>query len=289
MNILSPAKVNLRLEILKKREDGYHEIFSLIQGVGLYDEIEIEILDTKGIVLEIEGRYSNFLEDLDKRDNLAYRGAQAFIDASGIYKGVRVHLYKRIPVAAGLGGGSSNAASVLMGLNSIFEYPLSEEELISIGRGIGADVPFFFLRGPALASGVGDMLERVELPELWYVIVWPRIPISTRDAYESLKFGLTKKILDINIESLKDNLRDVGFLSGFLCNDLEKVGVERYPEIGFIKEALCRYDPIGALMSGSGSSVFGVFVDRDKAEEAYTGFKEGHLKKGWAVFMAKGL
>ena len=289
MNILSPAKVNLRLEILNKREDGYHEIFSLIQGVGLYDEIEIEISDTDGIVLEIGGVYSNLLGGLDNRGNLAYRGAQAFIDATGIDKGVRIRLNKRIPVAAGLGGGSSNAASVLMGLNSIFEYPLSEDELISIGRGIGADVPFFLFRGPALASGIGDILQRVELPELWYVIVWPRIHISTREAYQSLNFGLTKKVLDINIESLKDNLMDVGFLSRFLYNDLEKVGVERYPEIGFIKEALYRYDPMGSLMSGSGSSVFGVFVDRGKAEEAYTGLREGLSKKGWAVFLAKGL
>lgn len=284
-SVLSPAKINLRLEVIGKREDGYHNIFSVIQRVDLCDEIEIELGKYKGITLEVEGNYRLPYG----RENLAWKAAEAFLNNTGINQGISITLHKRIPPSSGLGGGSSNAASILKVLNKTFGGPLEYEELFKIGRNIGADVPFFLLEGSAVAQGIGDILKHIELPEFWYVIVCPSFPISTREVYQSLNLGLTKKRLDINIQSLKNDLKDSAFLSRFLYNDLEKVSIKNYPQLETIKEGLKKCGAVGSLMSGSGSSIFGLFFKEREAREAYLKIKEEFLDKNWGFYISRGL
>ncbi len=260
MKILSPAKINLFLQVTGKRPDGYHELFSLMCCVDLCDTIILEF-GLKNI--EIESSHPQIPLD---NTNLAHRAATLFFEALNVNDGLKIIIEKFIPVSAGLGGGSSNAAGVLSGLNHHYGNPFSRDQLMSMGLGLGADVPFFLFGKPALASGIGEKLEVYPLPLPFHVVmIYPGFGVSTGEVFQNLNLGLTK----CKKKLTKPFFKESGFDAGLhLCNDLEKVTASKYPVITSIKEQLLTCGALGALMSGSGPTVFGLFSDFHKAEKA---------------------
>jgi len=260
MKILSPAKINLFLQVTGKRPDGYHELFSLMCCVTLYDTIFLQFGPEK---IEIESSHPQIPLD---ETNLAYKSADLFFKNLGIKEGVKITIEKNIPIAAGLGGGSSNAASVLRGLNRHYDFPFSQARLMAFGSCLGADVPFLLSQKPALASGIGEKLEPYREPLPYRVIVVdPGFGISTAEVYQKLNLRLTKCKKKITKPSLKKTGYNVAL---HLCNDLEAVTISKYPEIKSVKEQLVKHGALGALMSGSGPTVFGLFSDQEKAGRA---------------------
>jgi 4-diphosphocytidyl-2-C-methyl-D-erythritol kinase len=278
MKFCSPAKINLNLEVRQRRPDGYHEIQTLMQRIDLADEIEID-REREGISLSVEGE-----ETPSGPENLAYRAAQFFFRETKIAGGVRIRLRKRIPVAAGLGGGSSNAATVLMGLKELFGAKIEDSLLMAWGAGIGADVPFFIFKKPAWAGGKGEKLEAAKLPaDLWFLLLVPPFRISTAwayAAYDRLRVDKPGTFLE------QRSFAEVANLSPVLHNDLERASIGRFPEIGEMKEKLREQGAAGALMSGSGPVVFGLFRDPEgmkRAEERLS------IPAGWKAIPAKGI
>lgn len=278
---LCPAKVNIFLKVLSRRPDGYHEIYSLMQPVSLYDVIEISLSPGSSTHVRCKGYGVP-----EGRSNLACRAAEAFLEKTGVDAGVDIHITKNIPIGAGLGGGSSDAAGVLMGMNAMTGSGLSDLDLMALGAGLGSDVPFFILRGPALASGRGEALRRVKTPHCHYVLVNPSIHVSTEWAYANL--DLTKKAKDNTLTYSEADFSSAEKLAGILENDLEAVTAQRYPEIGLIKDALAGYGADGSLMSGSGSTVFGVFSDATRAQTAFERIRK-RFGGSYSVYIAKGL
>ena len=259
--LYSHAKINLRLDILRKRADGYHDIRTLLQKVSLRDELRIAIAK-RGIKVMCDNHQVPINED-----NLAYTAAQTILNRYKVKDGVNISIKKNIPIAAGLGGGSSNAASTLIGINQLFGLGISKQELIKIGSDIGADVPFFIFCDTALATGIGDRLEKIDIiPKLWLLLITPDIQISTAWAYRSLRMGLTSKPINTNIPNCITHLTEI---TTILSNDLEKVVIPQYPVIQRIKAELINKGAKGSLMSGSGSTVFGIFSSEDEAKEAH--------------------
>ncbi len=285
MKILSPAKVNLRLEVLGIREDKYHNIFSIIQPISLYDEVFLKV-EKGGDGIRVDCDHPQVPSN---RDNLAYRAAEAFVQRTGLKGKIEIEIKKKIPVAAGLGGGSSNAATVLKGLNDMLGEKLTFEDLRVMGSKLGADVPFFLLGKNSLATGIGEILEEIDIPKFWYVIINPGFPISTREVYQDENLNLTKKKVGINIPSLAKSLNAPFLIKRLLYNDLEKIVLQRYPELGDIKKLLIERGAAGSLLSGSGSTVFGLFLERDHARKAYEFLLKGSKKNNWTIFLARGL
>ncbi|MBI5902070.1 MAG: 4-(cytidine 5'-diphospho)-2-C-methyl-D-erythritol kinase [Deltaproteobacteria bacterium] len=279
--LLSPAKVNLFLRVLRKRDDGYHDIITLMQPLTLHDEISIEVGSGDGISVSCDSA-----EVPDGSGNLACIAAEHLLKSSDIKKKIRIRIKKNIPVAAGLGGGSSNAATVLMGLNGALKAGLSEAELLSIGGRLGSDVPFFMLGGPALASGRGTELERVRLPRYRYVLINPGFKVSTSWAYNNLDLtkGPKNNILPYSVSDFNDMER----LKDHLVNDLETVTLRKHPEISSLKKALMENGASSALMSGSGPTVFGLFRDAEAARSACKALKKG-LDARHSVFLTEGI
>lgn len=285
----SPAKVNLFLRVLIKRDDGYHDIVSVMQPISLYDEIILEMENGSGIIVSCDN--ANVPCD---RTNLAYRAAEEFFRTTGINKRLSIKIKKDIPVAAGLGGGSSNAATVLKALNEITSQNISTDNLIKIGAGIGSDVPFFIAGKSSIARGRGELLEPIELPKFWYILVNPGVPLSTQWVYQNL--NLTKSNEDINITISKvlaiyraGRGGNQQVLKGLVMNDLETVAIKKYPEIKEIKDTLINSGAIGALMSGSGATAFGIFLDEHEAIRAFELLKREQKTRGWAFFLVQGL
>lgn len=275
LQVLSPAKVNLFLYVLRRRADGYHDLFSLMCRIGLYDEI---LLNTASATIVL--KCSDPSLPVDDR-NLAVRAARRFYEVLGRSGGVEIDLTKHIPVAAGLGGGSSNAASVLLGLNHLHGAPLSLGRLIAIGRALGADVPFFLFQSPALASGIGDQLEAFTgLPLQTVLVVSPPFSVSTRMVYQNLNLRLTNR----QKRPTRAHLKKTAFTPVLhLYNDLEAVTLALHPELGTIKNLLVDQGARGALMSGSGPSVFGLFPDPEAARKAADALPGN---RGWRFFCA---
>jgi len=278
---LSPAKVNLFLQVIGRREDGYHELATLMQKVDLYDRISFF---TGGKGIQIECPDGTLPVD---ESNLAHRAADSIFSYVSERQGIRIVIEKKIPIAAGLGGGSSNAATVLTALNDLFSYGLRTGELMELGEKIGADVPFFIFSNTAWAFGKGERLVRVgPLPPMYLVLINPGIQVSTRDVYAGLnmksKIKLTKEGLQFNILKFI-SLQDIAC---GLRNDLERVTISLHPIIAELKSSLLRYGALGSLMSGSGSTVFGIFSAKRDAERAAEALrKEGR----GAVFVAQSL
>jgi 4-diphosphocytidyl-2-C-methyl-D-erythritol kinase len=273
--ILSPAKINLFLHVTGRRPDGYHELFSLMCRVGLYDEVRLSPAPA-AITL------SCFDPALSVGPgNLAFRAARSFFDALGRDGGCEIHLSKRIPIAAGLGGGSSNAASVLLGLNHLYGHPFPKEELMRIGRSLGADVPFFIFQSPALAAGIGDELESYPGLAPWQaLIVCPPFPVSTRMVYQNLNLRLT----NCQKQPTRAHLKKTAFNPSLhLSNDLEAVTLALHPELINIKDDLRAQGALGTLMSGSGPSIFGLFPDADAVRRASAALAP---RRGWRLFSA---
>jgi len=255
----SPAKVNLLLRVLGRRHDGYHDIVSLMQRISLCDDMDFRLTDG-GIALSCPG--STLPED---GNNIVYQAVAALRSRASRMQGVQITIRKHIPIAAGLGGGSSNAATALVTLNDMMALGYSTGELMEIGATIGADVPFFIFARTAWASGIGDhLVEAPDIPPLWFVLVNPGFPLSTEDIYEGLKLGLTKERIKYNIQRFQSVPQIVGALS----NDLERVSLNIYPVLSRIKDLLIACGALGSLMSGSGPTVFGIFRGREDAEGA---------------------
>ncbi len=270
MRLLSPAKVNLYLKVFGKRKDGYHDVETLMVPISLYDTLEISITDN-GINLSCS--QSDLPED---QENMAYKAAILFLNSIQSNKGVNIHLHKSIPISSGLGGGSSNAASVLLGLNKLLGTNLPKGQLMDLGAQLGADVPFFILQRTAIARGIGNILEEFNnLPKLWFVLVYPEFPVSTEWVYRNLNLKLTRK--KNNSISHKGKAVDV---SKLLVNDLETVTITRYPIIEDIKKTLYRRGADGVLMTGSGPTVFGLFFGEKKALSVYEQLTQ--MKK-WSI------
>jgi 4-diphosphocytidyl-2-C-methyl-D-erythritol kinase len=279
LHLKSPAKVNLRLEILRRREDGYHEVKTLLQKISLQDALHFDLKNEKGISITTDH------PDLSVgKRNLVYQAAQSMLRVSNHKGGVHITIEKKIPLGAGLGGGSSNAATTLKALNQMLRLNLPKKELMRMGAKIGADVPFFFLEGSAIASGIGERLKKVDLPDLWYVLIYPNFEVSTRWAYQN--FVLTKRRFHFKFHKLLKRPEEISFL---LWNDLEGPVSKEYPEIGVMKRMLYSAGALGALMTGSGPTVFGIFSEKGDASKAYKKVKRMLRERVWRVLKAQSI
>jgi 4-diphosphocytidyl-2-C-methyl-D-erythritol kinase len=280
MQIQSFAKINLYLEIAGKRPDGYHELISLMCGIDLSDTLR---LDFDREETEVICPHPDVPEN---SSNLAFKAARIFSESSGRDGGGRIFIEKQIPVGAGLGGGSSNAAAVLSALNRHHGYPLSRDALLAAGARIGADVPFFLMEGPAIATGIGDRLEPwTHLTPRPLVLIYPGMPLSTAEVYRKLNFGLTKT-KKINRKNTFRRLRKDDTGVGFaLRNDLEAPAIDILPEVAEAKQALTAHGALCAQMSGSGSAVFGLYPDGKSARSAHEVLARhnGH----WQVYLSR--
>jgi 4-diphosphocytidyl-2-C-methyl-D-erythritol kinase len=276
MEVLSPAKINLFLKVLKKRPDGYHDIFSLMCPVSLYDSMSF---DFTGHGICVSCKHPGVPED---KTNLAFRAASLFFEKMGHRpSGLSIRIDKKIPVAAGLGGGSSNAATVLKTLNKHYANRFSQKQLQKIGLAIGADVPFFILGKPAIARGVGERLTVYDgLADCNVILICPDIKVSTAQVYKNLNLGLTNCKKKPKYPIFKNRNFDV---KNNLYNDLEVVATSWHPEILEIKNALVHHGADNVLMSGSGPSVFGLYKSVSQALEAMKKLSENKL---WKVFLA---
>jgi 4-diphosphocytidyl-2-C-methyl-D-erythritol kinase len=258
--IPSPAKVNLLLKVLSRRPDGYHNLVSIVDLISIHDIIEIE--DVSGHRVTIDDP-AGMLPD--GPENTIYRAVMLLRDSFSVRKGIRVTVYKNIPMGAGLGGGSSNAASVMKELVDRWALPVEMDELILLGRKIGADVPLFLYGRSCVMRGVGERVLPIELPKLNYVVVYPDIVLSTEEVYNGLRIVLTRNENEVTFSQQFSAVSDVAEVLG---NDLEAVAFSKCPLIKTIKERLIEAGAVGALMSGSGSAVFGIFRDQQDALEA---------------------
>ena len=259
--IRTPAKINTLLKVTGRRPNGYHELVSIMIPVEIFDLLEFEILQEKAIWIQSTGYHVP-----NDENNLVHRAARSFLSRTGISHGVSIRLEKNIPVAAGLGGGSSDAAATLLMLNRVNSMPLTESDLREIAVELGADVPFFLNCKPSLATGIGEIIEPLEgWPEFWYVIVTPPIRISTMWVYQNLKLELTTKSSDCILANFRSETFKV---ANVLENDLENVTCAKFPIINTLKKLLVDAGAKGAMMSGSGPSVFGLFSSLANAAEA---------------------
>lgn len=267
----TPAKINLGLSVLHKREDGYHELETVLQMVGLYDSLELEAASR----LELDCDTPGIPKD---ESNLVLRAARLLQNRfpDRVRSGARIKLRKNIPSGAGLGGGSGNAAGALMGLNVLWNLQLTRQDLVRLAPELGADVAFFLFSPCALGRGRGELLESVQPIKKFYVIlIFPGFSVATAWVYENLNLKLTKKQKNISILKNLLSRSDIPRLGSSLHNDLESVVIQRIPEIQALKDRLRAVGAQGALMSGSGSAVFGLFENREKAENAFADLDKG--------------
>ncbi|ORJ63131.1 4-(cytidine 5'-diphospho)-2-C-methyl-D-erythritol kinase [Geothermobacter hydrogeniphilus] len=271
------AKINLCLHVLGRRSDGYHELAMLMQQVGLYDRVAISLCDRPGVEVICPG-----LDLGSGEENIAARAARMVLERARVDCGVVITIEKQIPVAAGLGGGSADAAAVLQGLNQMLKVGLSVPEMMSLGVRLGADVPFFLLGSAAWATGIGERLRPVaDLPRVWYLLVNPNIPVSTAWVFQNL--GLTSPG---QTAKLREFPRDTGDLVRLFHNDLEAVTCRRFPVVVEMKQKLLSAGALGALMSGSGATVFGLFDSESAAREAERSIS---VATGWSTFVVRSL
>ena len=269
------AKINLGLDVLGRRENGYHDVRMVMQTIYLYDNVTVEKTEEAGIHLEC----NLFYLPVDET-NIAYKAAKLLVDEFDIKEGVRIVLDKHIPVAAGLAGGSANAAAVLVGMNRLFSLGLSQQQLMERGVSLGADVPYCVMRGTVLAEGIGEILSPLPpLPKCYILIAKPGISVSTKTVYEKLDSQEITEHPDIDgiIEGLdKQDLQKVALSMG---NVLETVTIGDYPIIEEIKDVMKDNGALNAMMSGSGPTVFGIFDDRNKARQAQQKLRELQIAK----------
>ncbi|RHG51565.1 4-(cytidine 5'-diphospho)-2-C-methyl-D-erythritol kinase [Ruminococcus sp. AM22-13] len=275
MRLRAFAKINLGLDILRKREDGYHEVRMIMQTIQMYDVLEMKRVKKPGISLSVNYPYI----PSDER-NLVYKAAKLLMDEFQVKEGVDIRLEKFIPVAAGMAGGSSDAAAAMVGINHLFKLELSEKDLMDRAVNIGADVPYCIMRGTALAEGIGEKLTRIaQVPDCYVLIGKPGIGVSTKTAYESLQLdkiqshpdidGMIRDIENGNLLAMTDKMGNV-FESGI---------IRKYPVIGEIKDLMEANGALKAMMSGSGPTVFGIFDDREKMEAAAAVLRQSNLAK----------
>lgn len=266
------GKVNLGLDVLRKREDGYHEVKMIMQTVKVFDRLTFSDIQEDKIELS-----SNLSFLPVNKDNLVYRACDMIKKEYGILSGVKIHLDKHIPVAAGMAGGSTDAAAALIGMNKLFGLKISQDKLMEYGVRLGADVPYCIMRGTALSEGIGEVLTKLPpMPRCYILIAKPPISVSTKMVYENLHADRLSYHPDI--DGMIDALR-AGSLKGItdrMGNVLETVTIARYPIIEDIKRRMLDDGAMNALMSGSGPTVFGIYEDEEKAQRT---MKELRYKK----------
>ncbi len=269
------GKINLGLDVLGRRENGYHDVRMVMQTVYLYDQITIKKRRRSGIGIETNLYYLPVNEN-----NLAYRAAKLLMDEFRIEDGISIRLNKHIPVAAGMAGGSSNAAAVLFGMNRIFGLGLTMEELMKRGVTLGADVPYCIMRGTVLAEGIGEVLTPLApMPKCFVLLAKPPVAVSTKLVYEKLDSQEIEKHPDIDgiIEGLEE--QSLAKITASMGNVLERVTALEYPVIDKIKNMMKTAGALNAMMSGSGPTVFGIFEDKNRARAAAQKIKETQLTK----------
>lgn len=267
------GKVNLGLDVVRKREDGYHEVRMIMQTVGVYDKIDLRRSQEPGIRVE-----TNLYYLPNNENNLAYKAARLLMEEFGVKEGVDIQIRKFIPVAAGMAGGSTDAAAVLFGVNKMFTLGLSMEELMERGVKLGADVPYCVMRGTALSEGIGEILTPLPpMPQCKILIAKPSLSVSTKFVYENLKLNTLKPEDHPNIDRIADAIRrqDLYGVAENLGNLLETVTIPAHPVIRDIKEKMMEFGAVNALMSGSGPTVFGLFTSPAAAEYAYEEMRFG--------------
>ena len=261
ISLKASAKINLFLEILGKREDGYHEIETVMQEIDLVDNLQFEEIQ-EGVKLKCNNK--NIPSD---ENNLVCKAANLIVNECGIKKGVLISLEKNIPVGAGLGGGSSDAATTLKALNSLWKIGLSDVDLMEFAARLGSDIPFFIKGKTALCSGRGENITPIEVKsEMNYLIIFPHINISTTTIYRNLKIDLTKKRKDVSFFLNALKYSKVADISKLLFNRLEEVIFATYPDLLRVKSSLEHFDFCGLSVSGSGAAFFGLCNDRRQAE-----------------------
>ncbi len=266
------AKINIGLNIVNKRSDGYHEIETIFQQIDLYDRIKITAIESDDIKIRTNRK------DLPiDRENSCYRAAELVRDEFEINKGVKIELIKTIPIGAGLGGGSSDAAEVLKGMLNLWGIKTSKERLVKIATKIGADVPFFLEGGTALGFGIGDKLQPFRFPYDYYLIlVYPNIKISTEWAYKNFNFNLTKTKKIIKLSQIYVYNYQLSELRKIIHNDLEEVVFKKYKELQNIKNQMYENGAFLANMSGSGSTIYGMFSGHKEAEKMMNRFPSSY-------------
>lgn len=265
LNFLAPAKINLSLYVLHRREDGYHEIESLIVPVTLFDFVSISTKEG-----EIEVICSGNVPVPEDEDNIAFAAASLFLDYFGLNEGVRIEIEKKIPAGSGLGGGSSDAAAVLKGMSMLILGELRAANLLEIASRVGSDVPFFIYPSSAIVSGRGEKITRLDFRKMFHIlIVKPDVSMSTAEAYRLLNRTSEPVAVGRRPPDVVDDLDD---LKESLHNDFEEVVFEKCPEAEDLKKKMLNLGASAALLSGSGSAVFGLFERKEEAEKARRGF-----------------
>lgn len=270
MTIPTYAKINLSLDVVGKRENGYHDLKMVMQSVSLYDDVTVE--RTGGTEISLT---CNVPHVPCNESNIAAKAALRFFEALGKREGLRIHLEKRIPMAAGLAGGSGNGAGVLLALNEMYGHPFSPERLREIGLTVGADVPFCLLGGTALAEGLGEVLTPLPpLPDCAILLVKPRFNISTVRVFTQLNWRAVRYHPDTKGLIRQLTAGAVGSTARHMYNVLETVTATEHPEINEIKSKMVDFGAEGSIMSGSGPTVFGIFTNEDKAQAALSHFSK---------------
>lgn len=268
LKIKARAKVNLSLDVIDQREDGYHELEMVMQQIDLYDILTFE--KSEDIIIACDNPYVPSDEK-----NIVHKIVKSVQDYKNISDGLKIHIEKNIPVSAGLGGGSTDAAAALVAYNKLYDLNLTRKEMIDISKAIGADIPFFFYGGCCIAKGIGEQLTPIEgFNQGWLVISKPNIGISTQEVYSALDYRLIVDHPQTNamIEAVKSN--NIYQISKNLRNVLEDVVFKRQIIVEKIKNKMNDYGALGSLMSGSGPSVFGIFKDYDSGKNAYKNLKK---------------
>jgi 4-diphosphocytidyl-2-C-methyl-D-erythritol kinase len=269
------AKINLALDVLKRREDGYHEVKMIMQTVNLFDKLEIRRIKKSDILVK-----TNLPFIPTDQNNLVYKAAQLIKSEYQIEEGVFIKLNKVIPVAAGLAGGSSDAAATLVGLNRMFELHLSQDQLMELGVKIGADVPYCIMRGTALAEGIGEVLTPLApMPNCYVVLAKPNINVSTAQVYSNLDLDKVHKRPDIQTMMKSIEEQDLYKATQSMGNVLESVTIKEYPIIDQLKQVMVEKGAIGAMMSGSGPTVFGIFDDYKVAKKTVYELKLNNMAR----------
>lgn len=259
------GKINLSLDVIGKRPDGYHEVRMIMQTVGIYDHIIIRKSAEPGIKVVTNLSFLPCDEN-----NLVYKAAKLLMDEFGIKTGLSINLRKSIPVAAGMAGGSSDAAAVLVGVNNMFGLKLSKEQLMERGVKIGADVPYCILRGTALAEGIGEVLTPLApIPACYILVAKPHVSVSTAFVYKNLKLDSIKEHPDVDKAVEMISVGDIEGVAAYMGNVLETATIPAYPVINDLKVMMKENGALNSMMSGSGPTVFGIYNDKAKARNAY--------------------
>ena len=273
LSLKAYGKINLGLDVLRRREDGYHDVRMIMQTVGIFDRVDLIWKEEPGIQVETNLYYLPTNEN-----NLVYKAAKLLMDEFQVQEGLLIRLRKFIPVAAGMAGGSSDAAAVLFGVNKMFRLGLTTEELMERGVKIGADVPYCILRGTALSEGIGEVLTSLSpVPQCQVLVAKPGINVSTKFVYENLHANDLRPEQHPDIDGMIQAIKaqDLQGIADKLGNVLETVTVKEYPVIQEIKDKMLEFGAIGSLMSGSGPTVFGLFTNPKAAQEAYEELRYG--------------